>query len=45
MFVIKRGFSSFLQLNERTKLVQNACKAFAEQELRPVASQSDKLAQ
>lgn len=45
MFVIKRQFSSLIQISEKSKIVQNACKAFAEKQLRPVASLNDKLAQ
>ncbi|XP_031632268.1 short-chain specific acyl-CoA dehydrogenase, mitochondrial-like [Contarinia nasturtii] len=41
MFVIKRRFSTFL--SERNKVFQNACRVFAEKELKPVADLHDKL--
>lgn len=44
MFIIKRRLSTFLQLTENSKAIQNACRVFAEKELKPVASQNDKLA-
>lgn len=44
MFIFKRRLSTFLQLNENSKAIQNVCRIFAENELKPVASQHDKLA-
>lgn len=44
MFIFKRRLSTFLQLNESSKAIQNVCRIFAENELKPVASQNDKLA-
>lgn len=44
MFIFKRRFSTFLQLTESSKAIQNVCRLFAENELKPVASQHDKLA-
>lgn len=44
MFIFKRRLSTFLQLNESSKAIQNVCRIFAENELKPVASQHDKLA-
>lgn len=44
MFIIKRGFSTIFQLSEKNKAVQNACRIFAEKELKPVAQLHDKLA-
>lgn len=44
MFIFKRRLSTFLQLNENTRAIQNVCRVLAENELKPVASQHDKLA-
>lgn len=44
MFVVKRRFSTFLHLSENHKVFQNACRVFAEKELKPVADLHDKLA-
>lgn len=44
MFIFKRRLSTFLQLNESSKAIQNVCRVFAENELKPVASRNDKLA-
>lgn len=44
MYIFKRRLSTFLQLNESSKAIQNVCRIFAENELKPVASQHDKLA-
>lgn len=44
MFIIKRRLSTFLQLSKSSQSIQNACRVFAEKELKPLASQHDKLA-
>lgn len=44
MFIFRRRFSTFLQLSEASKLVQQNIRQIAENELKPLADLHDKLA-